>query len=243
VAIVSEDVAKIVGAGGDAVGKRLKMGGPDADSRWMTIVGVAPAVRYRDLASVQPTLYVPVTQLIDAAQTLVIKTSAPAQMIATAARERVRAIDPSVNVMSVVPFAQRMAEPLARPRFNAFLLTLFGGAALFLAAIGQYAVIAAYVRHREREIALRVALGASRGNVRQLVFGEALKLAAAGAALGLAGALAISSALQTMLYGVDGLDVLSLGGAVLLLLTVSVAAAYLPFRRATRVDAAGMLKA
>jgi predicted permease len=243
VAIVSEDVARIAGAGKDALGKRIKMGGPDADSRWMTIVGVAPEVRYRDLASVQPTLYVPVTQLIDAAQTLVIKTSAPVQTIAAAARERVRGIDPSVNVMSVVPFAQRMAEPLARPRFNAFLLTLFGGAALFLAAIGQYAVIAAYVRHREREIALRVALGASPGKVRQLVFGESLKLAAAGGAVGLAGALAISRALQGMLYGSDGLDVVSLGGAVLLLLAVSVVAAYLPFRRATRVDAALMLKA
>jgi putative ABC transport system permease protein len=145
--------------------------------------------------------------------------------------------------MSVIPFAQRVAEPLARPRFNAFLLSIFGGAALFLAAIGLYAVIAAYVRQREREIALRVALGASPRNVRQLVIGEALRLAGTGGALGVAGAVAISSALQGLLYGVSGLDPVSLGGAVLLLLAVSLAAAYLPVRRATRVDAVEMLKA
>ena len=242
VAIVSEDVARIVGAGGEAVGKRIKMGSPDSKSRWLTIVGVAAPVRYRDLRATQSTLYVPVTQLIDVSQTLAIRTSAPAETVAAIARERILAIDSSVSVMSVSPFAQRMAGALVQPRFNAYVLTLFGAAGLFLAAVGQYAVIAAFVRQREREIALRIALGASPRTVRQLVLREALRLAGIGAAVGLTAAAAISNLLQGLLHEVDGLDVISLAGAVVLLLLVSLAAAYVPVRRAMRVDAVEMLR-
>jgi putative ABC transport system permease protein len=242
VAIVSEDLARIVGGGAEVVGKRIKMGPPDGQSRWMTIVGVAAAVRYRDLTAEQATLYVPVAQLLDAAQTLAIRTAAPAAVVAGIARERVQAIDPSVNVMSVSPFAERMAGALAQPRFNALLLTSFGAAALFLAAIGQYAVIAAFVRHREREIALRMALGASPRLVRQLVWREALMLGGIGAAIGLGGSTAIGKVSQRFLFGLDGLDLMTLAGAVLLLLIVTLVAAYVPVRRAMRVDAVEMLK-
>jgi ABC-type antimicrobial peptide transport system permease subunit len=123
------------------------------------------------------------------------------------------------------------------------LLTSFGAAALFLAAIGQYAVIAAFVRHREREIALRMALGASPRLVRQLVWREALMLGGIGAAIGLGGSTAISKVSQRFLYGLDGLDLMTLAGAVLLLLIVTLVAAYVPVRRAMRVDAVEMLKA
>ena len=123
------------------------------------------------------TLYLPAAQMLDVAQTLAVRTTAAPALVASLVRERIRAIDANVHVMSVVPFARALDAPLARPRFNAFLLNLFGAAALFLAGIGQYAVIAAYVRQREREIALRVALGASPANVRWLVLAEALRLA------------------------------------------------------------------
>ncbi len=241
VAIVSADVARIIG-GPSAVGRRIKMGGPDSKSRWLTIVGVAPAVRYRNLADSQPTLYVPAAQMIDAAQTLAIRTSADAALVASVARERVHAIDSTVGVMSVTPFSQRMAEPLARPRFNAFVLTLFGLAALLLAGVGQYAVSAAYVRQREREIALRVALGASPANVRRLVLSEALRLASTGAAVGVVGAVAANNVLRGMLYDAASLDAMALGGSVLLLIAAALAAAYVPVRRATRVDTIDALK-
>ncbi len=243
VAIVSEDVARVVASGGDALGKRIKMGAPDAKSRWLTIVGVAAPTRYRDLTAAQPTLYLPVAQMLDAAQTLAVRTTARPALVAGVARERLRAIDPDVHVVSVTPFTQSMAAPLARPRFNAFLLMVFGAAALLLAGIGQYAVIAAYVRQREREIALRVALGASPASVRSLVFAEALKLAGIGVAIGLAGAMAASGLLRGLLYDVDTLDPISLTAAVVLLVSASLAASYLPVRRATRVDAVAMLKA
>ena len=104
-------------------------------------------------------------------------------------------------------------------------------------------MIAAYVRQREREIALRVALGASPANVRWLVLAEALRLAAIGAVIGLIGAAAISRLLRGLLYEVDSLDPITLTGAVLLLGLASVVAAWLPLRRALRVDATAMLKA
>jgi ABC-type antimicrobial peptide transport system permease subunit len=181
--------------------------------------------------------------MLDVAQTLAIRTTAVPALVASLARERIRAIDPNVHVMSVVPFEQTMDAPLAQPRFNAFLLNVFGAAALFLAGIGQYAVIAAYVRQREREIALRVALGASPANVRWLVLAEALRLAGIGAVVGLIGAAAVSRLLRGLLYEVGGFDPITLTGAVLLLGAASVVAAWLPLRRAMRVDATAMLKA
>jgi ABC-type antimicrobial peptide transport system permease subunit len=243
VAIVSEDVAARMRDSGDPLGRRIKMGAPNSSGRWLTVVGVAAPTRYRDLVASQATLYLPAAQMLDVAQTLAVRTTAPPALIASLARERIRAIDPNVLVMSVVPFEKTMDVPLAQPRFNAFLLNLFGAAALFLAGIGQYAVIAAYVRQREREIALRVALGASPANVRWLVLAEALRLSAIGAVIGLIGAAAISRLLRGLLYEIDSLDPVTLTGAVLLLGFAAIVAAWLPLRRALRVDATAMLKA
>ena len=243
VAIVSEDVAARMRESGDPLGRRIKMGVPNSSGRWLTVVGIAASTRYRDLAAPSATLYLPAAQMLDVAQTLAVRTAAAPSLVASLARERIRAIDPNVHVMSVVPFERTMDVPLARPRFNAFLLNLFGMAALFLAGIGQYAVIAAYVRQREREIALRVALGASPANVRWLVLAEALRLSAIGAVIGLIGAVAISRLLRGLLYEVASLDPITLTGAVLLLGIAAIAAAWLPLRRALRVDATAMLKA
>jgi putative ABC transport system permease protein len=243
VAIVSEDIAARLRESGDPLGRRIKMGVPNSSGRWLTVVGVAAPTRYRDLAASQATLYLPAAQMLDVAQTLAVRTTAAPALVASLARDRIRAIDPNVHVMSVVPFERTMDAPLAQPRFNAFLLNLFGAAALFLAGIGQYAVIAAYVRQREREIALRVALGASPANVRWLVLAEALRLSAIGAVIGLIGAAAISRLLRGLLYEVDSLDPATLTAAVLLLGLAAVAAAWLPLRRALRVDATTMLKA
>jgi predicted permease len=243
VAIVSEEVAARLRESGDPLGRRIKMGVPDSSSRWLTVVGIAASTRYRDLAAPSATLYLPAAQMLDVAQTLAVRTAAAPALVASLVRERIRAIDPNVHVMSVVSFARTLDAPLARPRFNAFLLNLFGVAALFLAGIGQYAVIAAYVRQREREIALRVALGASPANVRWLVLAEALRLAGIGAVIGLIGAAAVSRLLRGLLYEVGSFDPITLTGAVLLLGAAAVVAAWLPLRRAMRVDATAMLKA
>jgi putative ABC transport system permease protein len=242
VAIVSEEVADGTWPGENPIGKRLKMGAPASEDRWRTVVGVAAATRYRELTAPRATLYLPAAQFIDAARTLALRTAAPLDLVASVVREKVASLDPDVQVMRIVPFARRLDVPLARPRFNAFLLNLFGAAALFLATIGHYAVIAAYVRQREREIALRIALGATPGHVRRLVMGEAAWLVGAGVAIGLAVAASAARLLRGLVFGIDTLDPMSLAGAALLLMAASAAASYAPLRRAARVDALAMLR-
>ena len=147
-----------------------------------------------------------------------------------------------MQVIRVAPFSRLLDAPLARPRFNAWLVGIFAIAALFLATVGLYAVIAAYVRQRDREIGIRVALGATAANVRNLVLTEALRLAGVGAAAGLIGALVTTRLVRGMLFEVDPLDPPTLAGAALLLIAASLLAAYVPTRRATRLDPAAMLR-
>jgi predicted permease len=242
VAIVSEDVAARTWPGDDPIGKRLKMGRPDSESPWLTVVGVAEATRYRELMTPRATLYVPAKQFLNTARMLVVRSAvSPAQM-ASLVREQVRAIDPGVQLIRVAPFARLLDAPLARPRFNVWLVALFATGAILLASVGLYAVIAAFVRQRDREIGIRMALGATAAHVRNLVLGEAARLAGLGATAGLAGALATTRLVRGMLYEMDPLDAPTLAGAALLLILASLVAAYVPMRRARRVDAAVMLR-
>jgi predicted permease len=243
VAVVSEDVAARNWPGEDPIGKRIKLGRLDSTQSWRMVVGVARPTRYRELASPRATLYLPAEQFIDAAEMLVLRTASPLTLVARLARERVGAVDPDVHVLRVAPFRELLQAPLARPRFNAFLIGVFGVAALLLAAIGLYAVMAASVRQRYKEIAIRLALGASASDVRTLVVGEGLRLAGLGAAIGLASASAATRLLRGLLFGVHPLDPVSLLAAALLLVGVSALASYLPARRATQVDPASTLRA
>ena len=243
VAIVSQDVATATWPGEDPIGKRLKMGGADSRAPWYTIVGVAAPTRYRELDKPRPTLYLPAAQFQMTARMLVLRTSATVDRIASLARDAVRSVDADVQVVRVTPFAEMLAVPLARARFNALLLTTFAVTALLLAGIGLYAVMAAHVRQRERELAIRLALGATGARLRRLVLGEALRLAGAGVIAGLAGAAAATQLLRGLLFGVHPLDPASLAGAALLLVTVSAAAASIPAWSATRRDPAAALRA
>ena len=242
VAILSDDVAARTWPGEDPIGKRVKMGGPDSRDEWRTVVGVASSTRYRELTRPRATLYLPAAQFLETAQVLVLRTTAPLDLVASIARDRVKAVDPDVHVMRVAPFARMLDRPLARPRFNAFLLNIFGVTALLLSSIGLYAVMGAYVRQRDREIAVRIALGASAGTVRRFVLREALWLSGLGAAIGLAVAGGATRVLSAMLYEIDALDPPTLVGAALLMVAASALASSIPVRRATRVDAVAMLR-
>jgi len=206
-------------------------------------VGVVKPTRYRELTDPRATLYLPAAQFIVSAQSLVLRTASPLAFVAGLTRERARALDPELRVMRVASFAEMREVPLARPRWNALLIGLFGVTALLLTAIGLYAVVGASVRQRSSEIGVRMALGATAADVRRLVLAEALRLAAAGAAIGLGGALAASRVVRSLLFGVHPLDPASLLGAALLLVGASALAAWLPARRATRVDPATVLRA
>jgi predicted permease len=243
VAVVSADLAASTWPGEDPIGKRIKFGRLESAEPWRTVVGVARPTRYRELVRPRATLYVPAAQFIAAAEMLVLRTASPPAVVAGLVRERVRAIDPDVQVAQVAPFRDLLHGPLARPRFNALLIGAFGIAALLLAAIGLYAVIAASVRQRCTEIGVRVALGATASDVRGLVLGEGLRLAGLGAAIGLASAVVANRLLRGLLFGVHPLDPVSLLAAVSLLVGVSALASYMPARRAARVDPVSMLRA
>jgi ABC-type antimicrobial peptide transport system permease subunit len=212
------------------------MGGPASDSEWRTVVGVVSPMHYRELAVARATLYLPAPQFIDSAQTLLLRTALPPAALAGLVRERVKAVDPTARVMAVVPFAQFLEGPLARPRFNAFLIGVFGIASLLLATIGLYAVMAAYVRQRRADIGIRVTLGATPAGVCRLVLGEGLRLASTGALIGVAMAVGITRLLRGLLFAVHPLDPATMLGAVALLVGASALACYVPAWRATRVD-------
>jgi len=243
VAVVSEDVAARTWPGENPIGKRLKMGGPSSPADpWYTVVGVAAQTRYRELASPRPTLYLPAAQFQMTATMLVLRTTAPLEIVASLARDRVRTVDTDVQVMRVAPFTEMLGRPLARPRFNAFLLSIFGVAALLLSTVGLYAVMSAYVRQRDREIAIRQALGATATGVCRFVLAETVRLACLGAVIGLAGAVSVTRLLRGMLFEVHPLDPWTILGAALLLIAAAALASFVPVRRATRVDAMAMLR-
>jgi putative ABC transport system permease protein len=242
VAILSEDVALRLWPGQDPIGKRLKMGRVEGSARWLEVVGVAATTRYRTVTTARPTLYLPAAQFQMTATMLIVRSTASLELLMSVTRERVRAIDPNVTMLSAAPFADYLEGPLGRPRFNAFLIGLFGVAALLLSTLGLYAVMAAHVRQRDREIAVRFALGATGATVRRLVLAEAGRLAGLGALLGVAGAVAGTRFLRGLLFEVRPVDPVTIGGAAVLLIAVATLAAYAPMRRAARVDVVRVLR-
>ena len=242
VAIVSEDVAARTWPGEDPLGKRLKMGAPDGPSEWRTVVGVAASTRYRDLDENRPTLYLPAAQFRETATLLVLQTTETIDRVAALSRDRVETVDPDVTVMRVVPFDEMLDRPLARPRFQTFLLAVFGVSALVLATIGLYTVVTAFVRQRDTEIGVRVALGATGADVRRLVVGEGLRLGGLGAVIGLAGATVATRVLGARLFDLPTAQPTTLLGAAAVLVSASLLASYLPTRRAMRVDPALLLR-
>lgn len=242
VAIVSEDFAARLWPGQNPIGKRLKMGRVEGSGRWLEVVGIAATTRYRTVTAPRPTLYLPAAQFQMTATMLIVRSTTSLELLMSVARERIRAIDPNVTVLSAAPFADYLDRPLGRPRFNAFLIGLFGIAALLLSTLGLYAVIAAHVRQRAREIAVRLALGATGASVRWLVLLEAGRLAGVGALLGVAGAVAGTRVLRGLLYEVQPMDPLTIGSAAVLLVAAAALAAYAPMRRAARGDVVSVLR-
>jgi putative ABC transport system permease protein len=242
VAIVSEDVATRLWPGQNPIGKRLKMGPVEGSGRWLQVVGVARTTRYRTVTAPRPTLYLPAAQFQMTATMLIVRSTASSESLMSVARERIRAIDPNVTVLSAAPFARYLDRPLGRPRFNAFVVGLFGIAALLLSSLGLYAVMAADVRRRNREIAVRLAMGSTVAAVRRLVLMEAGRLVAAGALLGVAGAVGVTRLMRGLLFGLQPTDPVTIGGAAAVLFAVAAVAAYVPMRRAARVDVVRILR-
>jgi putative ABC transport system permease protein len=235
VCVISATMARRFFPNGNAIGKRLVVGFPESVLR--EIVGIVGDVKDRNLADPDPTqVYVPFSQNPFWAMTLGVRTHGdPAQLSATI-REQVRALDPALPVENLKPMTEVVAESVAEPRFRTTLLGLFAAAALLLAAVGIYGVISYNTGRRTREIGIRVALGAQRGNVLTLILKEGFILGAAGVAVGILGAAGLAHFLATLVFGIGTSDPITYLSVTGLLLGVALLACYIPARRAMRVD-------
>jgi hypothetical protein len=244
VALVSEQVARRFWPGQDPIGKQIGFD-PPTSAGWWTVVGLVPETRYRALRAPAPTVYLPYRQFGDVVTmitTVAVRTTGDPSTATPSIRRVVRSTDTDVVVTSAAPLHALVAGELAEPRLSAVLAGVFGAGALVLASLGLYAVLAFVVRQRTRELAIRHALGATPLRLRALVLRQALVLAVTGAVWGLLVALAGARLLRSLLFGVSPTDPLTLATVTATLILVALAAAYLPARRATRADAAAMLR-
>jgi len=241
VVVVDERMAEQLWPGQDPIGKRIRTGGFDVtpDTPWMTVIGVTGKVRQYTLDGDEPriAMYHWHKQRPSRALNVVVRT-APANLArsAPAVREVIRRLDPDLPIYNVKTMQARLDESLARRRFAVTLLSLFATLAFGLAAIGTYGVVAYLVSQGTREIGIRMALGATPERVATMVVRGGMTLAAAGIAAGLAGALVMTRFMESLLFGVEATDPPTFIAIVGLLAVMTLAATYVPARRAARID-------
>jgi len=237
VALVNETFARRGWPDTDPVGRRVTFGNPGDDALWVTIVGVVSDVRQFGLGEqIDDDIYLPYGQLPLPAMTLVVRGRTGVAVPAPAIRDAIRAVDPDLALFQARPMADVVARSVWQPRLFSWLFGTFGVAALVLAAIGVYGLLAYTVVQRTREIGLRLALGADRREVRRMVVWRGMRLAAAGLVLGMAAAVPATRALEALIFGVSATDPLTFAGVALLLLAVAWLACVVPAHRATRID-------
>ena len=242
--VIDEGLARRYWPKADPVGARLTWYHDNNDTLTGRVIGVVGRVKFQGLATdAPPSAYwwfpqVPMREFV-----LVVRSTNGAASVASAAIGAIRQIDPNQPVADVRPLAEFVADDLARPRFAMRLLGGFAVAALLLAGMGLYGVVAFWVARRTSEIAVRVAIGAQRGDVLWLVMRRTILLVGCGAAIGLVASIASARVLAGLLYGVTPADPTALVLATLFLVLVSILAAYLPARRALHVDAIEALRA
>jgi putative ABC transport system permease protein len=242
VIIVNQAFAKRFFPDGNPIGKRIRPGfGSEAVPAMMReIVGVVGDVKQRGMASeAVPTYYTTYRQGLITSLIICVRTAGDPLSLIGPVRREVASLDPQVPVYDLWTMDHRVSQAVAKPRFNAYLLSLFAGLALVLTAVGLYGVMAYTVAQRTREIGLRMALGADRGDVSRMVLFQGLRLTATGLAIGLAGALIVTStvtAFTHQLFDTRALDGLTLATVTVLLALVSLLASYIPARRASKVQ-------
>jgi putative ABC transport system permease protein len=237
VVIVSESWVRRFFPNGEPIGNRIKLGGRDSTRPWLSIVGIAGDVHDTALESEpRPCVYMPYSQFPSSGMTLVVRAAFDPRLLTSAIRDEVWAIDKDQPVTDVKTMGQYIADSAATRRFNALLLSVFATLALVLASIGIYGVMSYSVSQRVHEIGIRLALGAQPLEVVKLVVGGAMAPVLAGVAIGLAGALALTRVMTSLLYGVSATDLTTFVVVSVLLIAVAAMASYIPSRRATKVD-------
>jgi len=241
VAIVNEALVKRYFPNEDPIGKRLRPTGDPAPNPWLRIVGVAANEKrsnlYNEMTWVDtPTIYHPLAQHVPAQINPLIRSTSGQAGVVDQIRQKIATLDPGVPVDGVEPVQHVLSGYLAFPRFHAVVLGGFAVLALLIALVGIYGVLAQAVAQRTREIGIRMALGATRGNILKKVATQGMQLTAIGIVLGLVSVWALSRLLAALLYGVGPTDPMVLGLVTLALLGAALLATFVPARRATRVD-------
>ena len=247
VAIISERIVREYFPGGPAaaLGRRVRF---DERGEWLTVVGVVADIRQQGLdRDVKPMIYAPFQQeegepFLLRFVSFVARTGTPAGVVA-GIRAEIRRVAPDLPIAGTLTMDEAVAASVATPRFRTLLFGLFATAATLIATCGLYGLMAYAVTQRRREIGVRMALGATRRDVVRLVLSRALRVVAAGLVVGLVGAAAVTRVLRTLLFEVTPTDPLVFTIVSLLLLAVGLLAAWLPARRATRIDPLAALRA
>ncbi len=235
VVLVSRAWARRYFPEGNVVGRQLVSGGCTS-CPLTTVIGVVSDVRYNGLDRAAEAVYGPLSEGWQRNLNLFVRTSGAPGLVAALVRDRLRSVDPLVPLDDAATMDERINASIAQPRHWTALLGTFAGVALLLAAMGIFGMLSYTVRARQREIGVRMALGASRQAVVGMVVRRGLLHAVAGTALGVAVALLATRALAGSLYGVSTTDAPTLASVTLLLLLVAVAACWLPARRAAAID-------
>lgn len=237
VVLIDEKMSKRFWPHGDAIGHRVRPGGPKSTSPWYTIIGTVGVVKQYGLdLDTRMVVYYPCTQNVSNSMYVVARTSSDPASLAGAIVGEVHAIDSDVPVYNISTMDARVSRSLARQRFSMDMLGAFAGFALLLAAVGVYGVMSYLVTQGTRDIGVRIALGAQQSDILRLVLKQGMMLTLVGIVAGLAGAAALSRVMGSLLFGVDSTDFVTFTSVAILLAIIAFAACYIPARRAMRVD-------
>jgi predicted permease len=235
VVMINETLARRFWPEQVSVGQHFRMGG--RQGRDCEVIGVVQDGKYSDITeSPDSYLFLPLSQTMAHDLTLLVKTAGDPSGLIPPIRQELHAVDKNISIITAMSLAEHMRFALFTQRAVAVLVGTLGMLGLFLAAVGLYGVVSFTMSQRTHEIGVRMALGAERGDIFQLVLGRGLRLALIGVGIGLAAALGLSRFLAGLLYGVSSADPFTFISVALLLVMISLLACYLPARRATRVD-------
>jgi putative ABC transport system permease protein len=246
VMIINQQTAREIFPGENPIGKRINFGNVDQNQQpvWFEIVGVVANVRNLELREEpQAEIYFSSLQDFWPAMSLVVRSSVEPSSLSASVRQVVNEVDKSVPVSQVNTMDHLVSESITQPRFNLFLLGLFGTVATLLSAAGIYGVTAYTVSQRTHELGIRLALGAQVGDVLKMILGQGMAVIGVGLAFGLVAAFWLVRLLRSLLFGVGANDALTFVAITLVLLAVALIACYIPARRATKVDPLEALRA
>jgi putative ABC transport system permease protein len=244
--VISESLARVTFGDANPIGQRARFG-PEADGTrpWGTVVGVVGDVKQQSLASLSTAaFYVPLSQWrwVDNVQSLTVRTSGDAAALTNAVKRAVWSVDRNKPITRVATMEELIRRTASGQRFASVIYGAFAVAALLLAAVGLYGVISGRVTERTREIGIRTALGATRGEIVRGVLANGLFLTGVGIVIGVAGASATSRLLETLLYGISRADMATYVVVIALFAGVTALACWAPARRAAAVDPAITLR-